>query len=102
METAGNDQSQIDGPLNEPVSLSQIEKLHVAEVLAHTNGNKQAAARILGIDRTTLLRMVKRHNLDGSSQVAAAAAAAGSYDVGGEIDEHTSMMRVSFADSLSG
>jgi hypothetical protein len=33
-------------------------------VLRHTGGNKQAAARVLGIDRTTLQRMIKRHGLD--------------------------------------
>jgi DNA-binding protein Fis len=73
LETAGNDRSRIDGLVNEPVTLSQIEALHVACVLAHTRGNKQAAARILGIDRTTLKRMVKRHNLDSSPQAAGAA-----------------------------
>jgi two-component system response regulator HydG len=40
--------------------LSIIEERHIARVLAHTGGNKQAAARILGIDRTTLQRMLKR------------------------------------------
>lgn len=70
LETAGNNRSRIDGPVAEPVTLSQIEALHVACVLAHTRGNKQAAARILGIDRTTLKRMVKRHNLDSSPQSA--------------------------------
>src|SRR5947209_4193431 len=44
--------------------LSEIEGRHVARVLAFTNGNKQAAARILGIDRTTLQRMIKRHKLE--------------------------------------
>ena len=43
--------------------LSEIEGRYVARVLAHTNGNKQAAARLLGIDRKTLQRMIKRHNL---------------------------------------
>ncbi len=70
VETAGNDRSRIDGPLGELVTLSQIEARHVACVLAHTRGNKQAAARILGIDRTTLKRMIKRHNLDSSPRAA--------------------------------
>jgi DNA-binding NtrC family response regulator len=44
--------------------LSTIEERHVARVLSYTGGNKQAAARILGIDRTTLQRMLKRHQLE--------------------------------------
>ncbi|PYS78213.1 MAG: hypothetical protein DMF66_07180 [Acidobacteria bacterium] len=43
--------------------LSEIEGRYVARVLAHTGGNKQAAARLLGVDRKTLERMIKRHNL---------------------------------------
>jgi DNA-binding NtrC family response regulator len=46
------------------LSLSELEGRHIARVLAHTGGNKQAAARLLGIDRTTLQRMIKRHGLD--------------------------------------
>lgn len=43
--------------------LSVIEGRHVAKVLAHTEGNKQAAARLLDIDRKTLDRMIKRHGI---------------------------------------
>ena len=46
------------------ISLSELEGRHIARVLRHTGGNKQAAARLLGIDRTTLQRMIKRHGLD--------------------------------------
>jgi len=46
------------------VSLSELEGRHIARVLRHTGGNKQAASRLLGIDRTTLQRMIKRHGLD--------------------------------------
>lgn len=44
-------------------SLAEIEGRHVARVLAHTAGNKQAASRVLGVDRKTLDRMIKRHNI---------------------------------------
>ena len=50
------------------VSLSELEGRHIARVLAHTGGNKQAAARLLGIDRTTLQRMIKRHGLDANGK----------------------------------
>ena len=54
-------------PGDEPlVSLSELEGRHIARALAHTGGNKQAAARLLGIDRTTLQRMIKRHGLDAN------------------------------------
>jgi DNA-binding NtrC family response regulator len=45
-------------------TLSVVEGHYVGRVLAHTGGNKQAAARILGVDRKTLERMIKRNNLD--------------------------------------
>ncbi len=44
-------------------SLAEIEGRHVARVLAHTGGNKQAASRVLRVDRKTLDRMIKRHNI---------------------------------------
>jgi DNA-binding NtrC family response regulator len=53
------DQSQIE----DWVPLSEIEGRYVARVLEHTGGNKQAAARILAVDRKTLDRMIKRHHI---------------------------------------
>ena len=43
--------------------LAEIESRYVGRVLAHTGGNKQAAARLLGVDRKTIERMIKRHAL---------------------------------------
>lgn len=45
------------------VTLSEIEGRYVAQVLQHTGGNKQAAARVLAVDRKTLDRMIKRHHI---------------------------------------
>ncbi len=44
--------------------LSEIEGRYVARVLEHTGGNKQAASRVLGVDRKTLDRMIKRHKIE--------------------------------------
>lgn len=44
------------------LSLAEMQSKYVAQVLAHTNGNKQAAARLLQIDRKTLARIVAREN----------------------------------------
>jgi DNA-binding NtrC family response regulator len=44
-------------------SLATVEGRYVARVLAKTPGNKQAAARLLEVDRKTLDRMIKRHNI---------------------------------------
>lgn len=44
--------------------LAVMEAKYVAKVLAHTGGNKQAAARVLQIDRKTLSRIIARGKLD--------------------------------------
>ncbi|MFT3693639.1 MAG: sigma-54 dependent transcriptional regulator [Kofleriaceae bacterium] len=41
-------------------SLEELERRHVAHVLERMNGNKAAAARVLGIERKTLYRMLER------------------------------------------
>jgi DNA-binding NtrC family response regulator len=42
------------------VTLAEMEADYVAKVLKHTGNNKQAAARILNIDRKTLTRIATR------------------------------------------
>ncbi len=42
------------------MSLEEIERCHIEQVLAAVDGNRQQAARILGIDRTTLYRKMQR------------------------------------------
>ncbi len=51
------------------VPLAEVEGRYVARVLAHTGGNKQAAARLLGVDRKTLQRMIVRHDLAVKSDI---------------------------------
>lgn len=46
------------------MSLEDIERNYITEVLDHTRGKKTAAAHILGISRKTLLEKRKRYGLD--------------------------------------
>lgn len=46
-----------------PMSLSDIESLHIKKVLESTGGNKSKAAKILGIARSTLNEKVKTYNI---------------------------------------
>jgi DNA-binding NtrC family response regulator len=61
--------AKIPADSSEPVekevwpSLAEVEGRHVERILAHTRGNKQAASRVLGVDRKTLDRMIKRHDI---------------------------------------
>ena len=66
-DLVGRSQAPNESDVDEWVPLSVIEGRYVAKVLAHTRGNKQAAARVLGIDRKTLDRMIKRHNIETGS-----------------------------------
>jgi two-component system response regulator AtoC len=49
-------------------SLSEIEHRYVERVLGKTGGNKQAASRVLGVDRKTLNRMIERHKISLSKK----------------------------------
>jgi DNA-binding NtrC family response regulator len=43
-----------------PLSLKEVEKKYVLKVLEETKGNKKKASEILGIDRTTLYRILEK------------------------------------------
>ena len=45
-------------------SLEEHEKQYILEVLDEVEGNKSAAAKILGIDRVSLWRKIKRYGLE--------------------------------------
>lgn len=46
------------------ISLAELERTHIERVLRHTDGNKSRAATILGIERSTLDRKLKRFAKD--------------------------------------
>jgi DNA-binding NtrC family response regulator len=47
----------------EPLSLDDVERRHIAEVMRHTGGNVSQAARLLGIDRVTLYNKMRKYQL---------------------------------------
>lgn len=59
------------GAEEEWLPLAEVEARYVTRVLAHTGGNKQAAARLLQVDRKTIERMVRRHNIERRTSWAA-------------------------------
>jgi DNA-binding NtrC family response regulator len=58
--------AQVNGEDESLMSLSELERRHISRVLARTAGNKQAAARLLGIDRTTLQRKLDRYEVENN------------------------------------
>ncbi len=57
-------------PASEPVrsapsSLRELTREALVSALSHARGNRQRAARILGVSRTTLYRMLMRYGLEG-------------------------------------
>jgi len=45
------------------VPLVEVEKRYIQRVMEAVDGNKRQAARILGLDRTTLYRKLERYGL---------------------------------------
>ncbi len=60
-------QNQTKLPLAEAVArgytLSNLERDYIEQVLANVNGNKSEAAKVLGVDRTTLYRKLEEYKL---------------------------------------
>ncbi len=52
------------GAARNKMSLDDLERAYISEVLEHTRGKKTMAAKILGISRKTLLEKRKRYGLD--------------------------------------
>ncbi|MFN8355846.1 MAG: sigma-54 dependent transcriptional regulator [Spirosomataceae bacterium] len=48
---------------HDALDLATVEKLHIAKVLHHTQGNKTETARLLGIGLTTLYRKLEEYGL---------------------------------------
>ena len=46
-----------------PAPLDAIEREHILDVLRQVNGNRMAAAKVLGISRRALYRRLDRHHL---------------------------------------
>lgn len=64
-EASGHPSPPAPWNFREPfISLDEMERMYVLAVLSHTRGNKTEAARILGIERKTLGRKLRRTESD--------------------------------------
>jgi DNA-binding NtrC family response regulator len=57
--------SPAGGGQGDPLHLREVERRHVEMVLEREQGNKVQAARILGISRRALYRLIEKYHLDG-------------------------------------
>ncbi len=54
--------------LEEDLSLQAVEKAHITRVIRETDGNRSQAARLLGVNRTTLYNKLRRYGLSAIAQ----------------------------------
>lgn len=68
LNTASESQMEFQMAANRyvPESLSEVEKRHITATLNETEWNKSRAAQILGIERSTLDRKIKRYGISKS------------------------------------
>jgi Nif-specific regulatory protein len=68
LATAGDTELPAGGPDRfAPISLDDVERRHIFNTLNHTGWNKSKTAAILGIERSTLDRKIRRYQLDEAS-----------------------------------
>lgn len=65
LSTAGDTVDVVPAPgVFEPLSLDEVERRHILATLRATNWNKSQTANILGIERSTLDRKIRRYELE--------------------------------------
>src|SRR5262249_4552760 len=57
----------VPGRAEVPAALDDIEREHIVDVLRQVNGNRMAAAKVLGISRRALYRRLERHHIAESA-----------------------------------
>jgi Nif-specific regulatory protein len=68
LATAGDTEMPALGPERfAPISLDDVERRHIFDTLNHTGWNKSKTAAILGIERSTLDRKIRRYQLGEAS-----------------------------------
>jgi two-component system response regulator HydG len=65
------DGAPAEGALGDLRPLAEVEREHVLGVLERLGGSSQEAARVLGVGRTTLWRMLKRWGIEPAAEAAA-------------------------------
>jgi Nif-specific regulatory protein len=61
LSPAVNGKSTAEVEVSAEITLAELERAHIERVLRHTGGNKSRAASILGIERSTLDRKLKKY-----------------------------------------
>jgi DNA-binding NtrC family response regulator len=59
-------------PEADPLSLREVERCHAMQVLRREKGNKVRAARVLGISRRALYRLIEKYHLESCPRAPAA------------------------------
>ena len=66
LATASESQMDVQQHAYQPVSLVEMERTHIRDTLKATGWNKSRAAKILGIERSTLDRKIQRYEISRS------------------------------------
>ena len=69
LATASESQMDVSPQSYQPISLKEMERHHILATLKATGWNKSRTAKILGIERSTLDRKIRRFEISRRSSV---------------------------------